>query len=268
MYVNLFDSHVLSDNSYDGEHSITFLCENAQLKGLTGLCITDHYDLEENAHQANMSLQNSFIETARARLAVDQRLLIANGIELGQATRDFQKAQTLLNKYRFDFVLGALHSDRNMDNYAYVDFSGLNTDMILQNYFEEMLELCQWGMFDALAHLTYPLRFITGKYQIPVDMTQYEELIREILKTLADKDLGLEINTAGLRSELGQMSPTLHYVKLFKELGGQFITFGSEARCAQELGMGLPEAMAMAKEAGFDYFAFYKKHEPRMLKII
>jgi len=32
MYMNLFDSHVHSDNSHDGEHSITFLCENAEQK--------------------------------------------------------------------------------------------------------------------------------------------------------------------------------------------------------------------------------------------
>ena len=48
MYMNLFDSHVHSDNSHDGEHSITFLCENAVQKNLMGLCITDHYELDLN----------------------------------------------------------------------------------------------------------------------------------------------------------------------------------------------------------------------------
>ena len=92
-----------------------------------------------------------------------------------------------------------------------------------------MLELCQWGGFDTLAHMTYPLRYIIGKYQIPVDMKPYEEVIREILKTVADKNLALEINTAGLRREIGQTSPTLEYVKLFRELGGELLTFGSDA---------------------------------------
>ena len=54
MYVNLFDSHVHSDNSHDGEHSITFLCENAQQKDLMGLCITDHYEMELNEAQADI----------------------------------------------------------------------------------------------------------------------------------------------------------------------------------------------------------------------
>lgn len=191
-----------------------------------------------------------------------------SGIELGQATRNFQKADRLLNRYRFDFVIGSLHCIRDMDDFAYIDFSGLNVELILQRYFEEMLELCQWGGFDTLAHMTYPLRYIIGKYQIPVDMKPYEEIIREILKTLADKNLALEINTAGLRREIGQTSPTLEYVKLFRKLGGELLTFGSDAHRAQDLGAGLDVAIDMAKEAGFSHFAFYKKREPRMLRLM
>ena len=82
MYMNLFDSHVHSDNSHDGEHSITFLCENAVQKNLMGLCITDHYELDLNTEQADLCLRNSFIETGKARQAFDYRLLVMNGSKL------------------------------------------------------------------------------------------------------------------------------------------------------------------------------------------
>ena len=230
MYMNLFDSHVHSDNSHDGEHSITFLCENAVQKNLMGLCITDHYELDLNTEQADLCLRNSFIETGKARQAFDYRLLVMNGIEMGQATQNLDKAEEVLRKYRFDFVLGSLHAIRGMDDFAYVDFSGLNAEVILERYFDELLELCQWGGFDSLAHMTYPLRYIVGKYQQPVEMSRYSEVIREILSTLAQKHLGLEINTAGLRREIGQTSPTLEYVKLFRELGGRALRAGSGRR--------------------------------------
>ena len=268
MYSNLFDSHVHSNNSHDGEHSVTFLCENAQQKNLMGLCITDHYELEQNESQADLCLQNSFLETGKTRQAFDQRLLVMNGIEMGQATRNFRKASSILNSYRFDFVLGSLHCIRETEDFAYVDFSGLDTDLLLQKYFEEMLELCRWGEFDSLAHMTYPLRYIVGNYGIPVDMKRYDEVIDLILRTLADNHLGLEINTAGLRREIGQTSPTLEYVKRFRELGGEILTFGSDAHCAGDLGKGIETAMDMAKEAGFSYFAVFKKRTPRMLRLI
>ena len=169
MYMNLFDSHVHSDNSHDGEHSITFLCENAVQKNLMGLCITDHYELDLNTEQADLCLRNSFIETGKARQAFDYRLLVMNGIEMGQATQNLDKAEEVLRKYRFDFVLGSLHAIRGMDDFAYVDFSGLNAEVILERYFDELLELCQWGGFDSLAHMTYPLRYIVGNRPAPGD---------------------------------------------------------------------------------------------------
>lgn len=267
MYMNLFDSHVHSDNSHDGEHSITFLCENAEQKNLMGLCITDHYELDQNLAQADLCLRNSFMETGKARQAFDYRLLVMNGIEMGQAIQNKEKAQEILHRYRFDFVLGSLHCIRGMDDFAYIDFSDLDVDVILTRYFEEILELCQWGQFDSLAHLTYPLRYITGQYHIPVDLSRYDSIIDEILRTLAQKGLGLEINTAGLRREIEQTAPTLPYIKRFRQLGGEILTFGSDAHRAQDLGAGLDTAIEMAKEAGFSYFAFFKKREPRMLSL-
>ena len=99
MYMNLFDSHVHSDNSHDGEHSITFLCENAEQKNLMGLCITDHYELDQNLAQADLCLRNSFMETGKARQAFDYRLLVMNGIEMGQAIQNKEKAQEILRRY-------------------------------------------------------------------------------------------------------------------------------------------------------------------------
>ena len=90
--------------------------------------------------------------------------------------------------------------------------------------------------------------------------------VRRDLTDAMKKDI--EEKLTGLRREIGQTSPTLEYVKLFRELGGEILTFGSDAHCAQDLGAGLETAIDMAKEAGFSYFAFYKKHEPRMLRLL
>ena len=127
------------------------------------------------------------METGKARQAFDYRLVVMNGIEMGQAIQNKEKAQEILRRYRFDFVLGSLHCIRGMDDFAYIDFSDLDVDVILTRYFEEILELCQWGQFDSLAHLTYPLRYITGQYHIPVDLSRYDSIIDEILRTLAQK---------------------------------------------------------------------------------
>ena len=50
-------------------------------------------------------------------------------------------------------------------------------------------------------------------------------------------------------------------------MGGESLSIGSDAHCAEDIGFGMKEALAIAKEAGFSYFAFFKKREPRMLSL-
>lgn len=267
MYKNLFDCHVHSDNSHDGKDAIELLCKAGVEKNLKGISITDHYELNLDTAMADRCLKKSFEEAKRAGESFNGRISVLKGIEMGQAIQNIPKAESVLKQYEFDVVIGSLHCDRRMSDYAYVDFLNLDAGLILQHYFEEMLELCRWGGFDTLAHLTYPLRYIAGTYGISVDMKRYEELIREILCTLAEKNLALEINTAGLRKEIGRTAPTLNYVKLFKELGGELLTFGSDAHNANDLGAGLDTAFKMAEEAGFRYFAVYKNRKACMLPL-
>lgn len=51
MYINLFDSHVHSDNSPEGRDLVTALCSAAVDKGISGICITDACDMEEFEEQ-------------------------------------------------------------------------------------------------------------------------------------------------------------------------------------------------------------------------
>ena len=53
----------------------------------------------------------------------------------------------------------------------------------------------------------------------------------------------------------------------FKELGGEFITIGSDAHFAEHLGAGIEEGMAMAERAGFKFVTFFQSREPMPVKI-
>ena len=51
MYINLFDSHVHSDNSPEGRDLVTALCSAAVDKGISGICVTDSCDMQEFEEQ-------------------------------------------------------------------------------------------------------------------------------------------------------------------------------------------------------------------------
>ena len=92
----------------DGSPALVNLLDNENLS-LSKMCIRDSYELDQNLAQADLCLRNSFMETGKARQAFDYRLLVMNGIEMGQAIQNKEKAQEILRRYRFDFVLGSLH---------------------------------------------------------------------------------------------------------------------------------------------------------------
>lgn len=268
MYLNIFDSHTHSDTSWDAEHSITFLCETAVKKGILGFAITDHCEINEyQSRDIGARIQQGHFEMLKARAAFGKSLMLCYGIELGQMTCDLDLTRQVLNKKPYDFVLGSLHCIRGSEDFYYMDFQDADPYALLEEYYGELYEIAKLNLFDSLAHITYPIRYMNGKHHLGVDLSRMDDRIDQILRTLAQNGKALEINTSGLRGPLGEASPPLKYVKRFRELGGEFVTLGSDAHSAEELGEGIPEAMEMASQAGFSYFTFYKKRQPRLLQI-
>lgn len=272
MFVNMFDSHTHSDNSPDGEHSVMFMCENAVLKNLLGISITDHCEINSYYQEKfDVRLRQSYFDIAKAKAAFGNRFVITAGIELGQPMHDPGRADHALRAFPFDFVLGSVHNIRGKEDFYLLDARREGLPVIygwLDTYFQEILEMAQWGKFDVLAHLTYPFRYICGRDGVELDKSRFEGVIDEILKTLVQKSIGLEVNTSGYRQGMGGPFPDAPYIKRYRELGGELVTLGSDAHRGEDVGAGLEQGTQLLLDLGFTHFAVYKKREPRMLKLM
>ena len=80
------------------------------------------------------------------------------------------------------------------------------------------------------------------------------------------KNLALEINTSGLRKG-EDTHPSFHYVKRFFELGGKYVTIGSDAHTKEDVGSHIKEGMDIAKRAGFNHVVFYMNRKPISISI-
>lgn len=267
MFLNVFDSHVHTDNSWDAEHSLTFICETAIKKGILGLAITDHCEINEYFdRQGDTRIKQGFFEILKARAAFGKGLSLSFGVEMGQILHNIELAKRAQALVQFDFVLGSLHCIDGLDFY-FMDYQDVDPYALLEKYYKELYKTAQTNLYDALAHITYPMRYINGRAGLGVDLTKMDDLIDMTLKHLAENGKALEINTAGLRTDFAETSPPARYINRFRELGGEFITIGSDAHMAPDLGEGIHEAMQMAKDAGFSYFTFYKERTPRLVEI-
>ena len=54
---------------------------------------------------------------------------------------------------------------------------------------------------------------------------------------------------------------------MYKEEGGEILTFGSDAHIAKDVCADFRQAALMAKEVGFSYFATFSAHKPVFHKL-
>lgn len=270
MFSHIVDFHVHTDNSYDGNHSATFICEKAEFNNLRAVAFTDHCEVDRciNDYAHERAVFQTFFEIAKVKSAFMGRFLVLNGIELGQPSYAPEIAERILNSQNFDVVLGSIHNLRNGFDPYYADaFTESEVHEFLQEYFYEMINLCEWGNFDVLAHLTYPLRYFFAKSGITIDLNNYKTEVDEILRLIAKKDIALEINTAGLRQKLNKLQPETDVVKRFRELGGKYISVGSDAHYASDLAKDIPEAFKAALLAGFENITLFQNRLPIQISI-
>ena len=250
MYKRTVDLHVHTDNSPDGNHSAMFICEKAELTKLRALAFCDHCEIDSfYQDKYDKRIRSAYYEVAMAQSAFRGKVLVLEGIELGQPHYDPELAEKVLAMREYDQVIGSVHNLRNTQDFYYMD------------------SFTEWGNFDILAHLTYPLRYFYSKSGIIIDMSRYSKKVDEILKLTAEKGKALEVNSAGLRQPIKKLAPEADVVKRFKELGGKYVTFGSDAHSAEDLAAGLTEAYDAMKAAGFNEMTLFQQRTPLLMPI-
>ena len=264
------DFHMHTDASEDSDAPLRSMCDAAVAKGLCAVAVTDHLEMVDYEDYVG-TLVKSWRDSGEAVPAYAGRLRIARGIEPGEPLADLKRTEAILDAYDFDFVLGSQHKLNSLDretniDYYFYDYTGKDVGLVMDEYFDAVLELVNWGRFHALAHLTYPFRYIPEEKR-PADFSRWQDRIDAILRQLAVKGLALEINTSGLRQPAKETLPSLEIVKFYRSLGGEILTVGSDAHCIKDVAADLDAAREVAKEAGFRYLASFEKRKPSFYAI-
>ncbi len=262
-YRQLVDFHIHTDNSCDGHDSLTYMCEQAAARGIRALAVTDHAECQRYFTDSfHTAIRYSFFETLKARSAFMGQIAVMTGMELGQPLHDLKAADDALHANSLDFIIASLHCLRGQPDFWQLDYSALDPDRLLSDYFAEVYDTVCWGQFDSLGHLTYPLRYMVGRAHLPVELSRHADEIDEILKRLVADGKALELNTQGYRTEYGRPTPDLPLLRRFRELGGEYVTIGSDAHYAADVGANIADGLALLQEAGFSFVTLYDRREP------
>ena len=267
MYLHLADQHLHTDNSPDGSHSAILMCERAVELGLRAIAFTDHCEAPEYYDgYYEKALPQAYFDAVKAKSVFQGRLLVLTGVELGGAVYEEELCRRLLSQYSYDIVLSSLHFVKGAKEYHLIDYRQVDYRPVLEEYFKELLRQAKQNLFDSLAHLDYPTRYIRMQ-GVACSLKPFADLIDEILKVLVQNGKALEINTSGLSACFHTTLPGYDVIKRFRDLGGELVTVGSDAHCTASLGGGLEEGIALAHKAGFSYVTMFQRREPVLLKI-
>ena len=271
IYKNRIDLHMHTESSFDGHYPAELMCGAAVKNELAIIAITDHFDVDFfEEHRLDSRQKSSYEDIISAKEKFSAKIKVLRGIEMGQPTYDLPLTEKSLARFEYDFVIGSIHNLRKTPDFCELDYQNLTQDEVyslLEKYFEEELILAKWNGFDTFAHLTYPMRYIVQSGRFNTDLSRFDDVTDEIFKTLIANGKALEINTSGLRQPIGKTMPTENYVRRFRELGGEFLTLGSDAHFTEHVGAGIDEGYAIAESCGFEYVTYFENRKPVQVKI-
>lgn len=267
----LADTHTHSTVSFDGHSSRAEMVRAAAGLGLNSLCFTDHYDVINEKGELcpvyDWALARR--EHREALEVTPNGFELCYGIELGNAPADFAAAECALAEPGLDFVIGSIHNaSRAQDgiDFYYVDYAKEpeKAEAHLLDYLDSLYVLTQWGNYDSLGHIPYPLRYMRQRAGLDISLERYQEQVDQILCSAVEGNKAIEVNTYRGRGGLEDYAPLL---RRFRELGGEFVTCGADAHRSEDVGKGLRESYALLEACGFRYVTVYRGRKPFPIKL-
>lgn len=263
----LYDYHMHSQNSIDGKSKISELCIAALDSGLNEIAVTDHFEpTRTDPSNLSYNVQTYFFEILKVKALFGDRINIKAAVEIGQPHLFTEITENLIESNPYDYVLASAHKMDGEVDFGEVTYNNDNISYYCDKYLTELKAVAEWNKFDCMSHLDLIKRY-AANFDIEVNIFDYKDRLTEILKIIIENGKGIEVNTSGLRQSSGECLPNLDIVSLYKELGGEIITVGSDAHTSKDVGKGVKEGLELIKAAGFNYVATYSERKPIMVKI-
>ena len=170
----LCDCHMHTSHSFDGSNTAEEMVARAAELQIPVIALTDHCEVNEFYSTGYCSSVPMAWKAAREQQTRQNGSLpeVLVGIEIGQPGTNYELADRILAAHEYDFVLASVHNLLHTPDFYFLSYTEENAKFLLGHYFDELLHVVEWGHFDSLAHLTYPLRYITGEFGIQIDLEQ------------------------------------------------------------------------------------------------
>lgn len=271
------DYHVHSIYSDDSRYCMEDIILDAMEKGLSEICFTDHVDYgikidpmgkskEELAGKVlNVDYPAYFEEISRLREKYDGRLVIRQGMEFGMQKHTIPQFEALFAQYPFDFIIMSCHQVDNKEFWNQNFQQGRTQKEYNERYYQEILAVIkEYKDYSVLGHLDLIQRYdMCSSYPFE----KISPIIQDILKQVIADGKGIEVNTSSVRYGIKDLTPSKNILKLYRELGGEILTIGSDSHAPEHLGAYIEDTMTVLRDLKFKYYCTYEAMQPQYHKL-
>jgi histidinol-phosphatase (PHP family) len=185
------------------------------------------------------------------------------GIEMDFVPGREERIANLLDRHRFDYVIGSVHflGDGALDHDAYdVWRHHSDPDRVWGRYFETLAEAARSGLYDVLAHPDL-VKYWGGARPLPERDARFH--YEPAVEAIAETGIAVEVSTAGLRKPVGELYPAPAFAAMCIEAGTPF-SLSSDAHVPEHVGYEYESTVRTMREWGIDRIATFEARERRM----
>ncbi len=262
-----FDYHMHCNFSPDSNASIESMIESSINLGLKEICFTDHVDYDVNETSKFVVDYDSYIQTIESmKEKYKDKITIKKGIELGLQPQLIQRYSDDMKQHNFDFILCSQHAIDTYDFYYGKYFEGKTQYDAYETYYKTLYDIVKnFDSYSVLSHLDLIKRY--GQYENLLSDSLFMDIIESILKEAIYKGKGIEVNTSCFRYNLPDLTPSRDIISLYKDLGGEIITTGSDAHSPEFVGAKFDYVYSYLKNLGFKYVSTFDNLHPNFIKL-
>lgn len=247
----MIDSHVHTEFSTDSEMKIEEVITKIAEKGLDKVIVTDHMDLEFPNDDTLFKFNTE--DYFKKYSAFTDKIGI--GIELGLKVNIGKKLDRILSNNSFDFVIGSIHLVDNIDIYDKNFYKNKTKQQAYELYLKTILDcITEFKNYDSLGHIDYICRYSTYDDK-EIYYQEFKNYIDEILKIIIAEEKSIEINTRRL-DEKKAYENLFEIYSQYKNLGGKFVTIGSDAHIQKAVGNNFEKAKYIIDSLGLKEISY------------
>jgi histidinol-phosphatase (PHP family) len=179
--------------------------------------------------------------------AKERGLPVKLGLEVDYVPGREDDTRVLLEPYPWDYLLGSIHW---LDGFGIDDrprlLDELGVEGAWRRYFDALAGAARSGLFDSLSHPD-----VIKIFGVRPDRPTVEALHDEFADAIAGLPVAIEVSTAGLYKEVGELYPDPHLLAACRRRGVP-ATLASDAHFPELVGRDFDRARDLLRSAGYE----------------